>query len=152
MSGRDDQRPRTHQIASRTVNPRLVHREPRDLTTVLQILRISEQHHALDLILNSSTQTGYSAGYDRGTLRVAACCDGSIGAFGGSEIEKAPGFSNSNGGGTSRECILGDPGCVGTAYALDPDVGGAVGRFEGVSCEWAYQDALWLLVSGIYIR
>lgn len=142
MSRRNRQRPRAHQIPSRAVNLRVLGRIIGDARTVLEVLGVPEQHGALDLALHvrGGGQVLEGAGDDGRALAVPARDDGGLGALVGGHGEEALGLVDGGRRGAAGEDVVGHPGRVGAAHALDPDL--AVVALEGRGDDGTGADAL----------
>ena len=70
MSRSNSQSTIAHQISLSAVHHEILLRVSRDPTIILLVLRVAEEHNALDLVTNSSCQLGDRAGDDGSTLTV----------------------------------------------------------------------------------
>jgi hypothetical protein len=122
MCGRNDERTGADQVSSLAVNPGLAGRKVGDPPSILQVLSVAEQHHTLDLILHSRTETGDRIRHDRSTLRVTTCSDGRVRAFARGKVEETLSFADGGLRSTGWKSVLCDTGSVGATYALNPDV------------------------------
>lgn len=141
MAGQDEQAPPAHRIANTAIDLRPVSRVVRDAAPVLRVLRVPEQHDALDLLLHRGVQLAHARGHDRRALAVAAGDDTGIGALLVGHVEEALGLVDGGLARALREEVGGQVGGVRAADALHPDVV-AVLRLELSSYGGAGADAL----------
>jgi hypothetical protein len=148
----NEERTKANIIGNTAVNLCLGRRKVWNTTKVLQILGVSEEHHALDLVLDRSAQLRDGIAHHCSTLAVSARHDGRAGALGRSEVEEPLGFVNGAARRAGWKGVLDEAGCVRATDTLDPDVVAAVVFLQLFGDAWPSRCTLSMSVCVVVIQ
>ena len=107
MRWRNEQRAPAHRIRRIAVHLEPIARIIRDLPAVLQILGVTKQHNALDLVAHARRQFADRVAHHCRALAVPASDDRCIRALGAGQVEQALGFVDGRAGGACGEEVVG---------------------------------------------
>jgi len=118
----NDQSPSADGVANGAVNLKLTIGKVRDRAAVLQVLGIPEEDDTPDLVPDGRGEPRDGIGHDGSTLAVAASDDCRVGTLGVRHVEHVLGLGDGGVGGSLRQEVARQVGCVRQAHALDPDL------------------------------
>jgi hypothetical protein len=115
-----------------------------DSTTVLEVLGVSEEDSANNLLPRSGIGVLDGGSGKGSTLTVATRHDLAVRALGVGHLEETNHLRNGSRSGTAREEVATDSGIVWPTDSLDPDIVCAILALEGIT-QWCAECALYAL-------